>query len=72
MSTLIKYQGRGDLVNITSLAKRDGFKLHITDVPKEFDVPLNDLFDPDYMKALYKVGYEKGISKDPWHTTLTY
>lgn len=72
VSTLIKYQGRGDLVNIMSLAKRDGFRLHITDVPKEFDVPLQDLFDRDYMKALYKVGYERGNSTSGWDQTLKF
>jgi hypothetical protein len=72
VSTLIKYQGRGDLVNIMSLAKRDGFNLHITNVPKTFKIPLNDLFDKQYMKALYKVGYKKGNSKNSWDKTLRF
>jgi hypothetical protein len=70
--TLTKYQGRGDLVNITLRAKRDGFNLHITNVPKSFDVPLEEVFDKKYMKALYKVGYEKGLSKHAWDTTLNF
>jgi predicted patatin/cPLA2 family phospholipase len=71
-STLIKYHGRSDLANITSLAKRDGFHVHITNVPKNFHVPLNGRFDKAYMRALYKVGYEKGRSISTWHTTLKY
>ena len=70
--TLTKYQGRGDLVNITSLAKRDGFKLHVTNVPKNFYVPLKEVFDRNYMRALYRVGYEKGRSKNAWDATLSF
>lgn len=68
--TLTKYHGRGDLINITSLAKRDGFNLHITNVPKSFNIPLKEAFDKAYMKALYKVGYGKGRSKRPWDRKL--
>lgn len=70
--TLTKYHGVGDLVNITSLAKRDGFHVYITNVPKSFDVPLEDVIDKKYMNALYQVGYEKGRSKSAWNTTLKY
>ena len=68
ISTLIKYQGRGDLINIMDLADRDGFNLHFTNVPADFNEPLNDLFDPVYMKRLYEVGYRKGLSESAWHS----
>ena len=70
--TLTKYHGLGDMVNITSLAKRDGFHVYITSVPKSFNVPLEEFFDKNYMKALYHVGYEKGRSKSAWQTTLKF
>ena len=70
ISTLIKYQGRGDLLNISSLAKRDGFSVHLTNVPVDFDVPMNDRFDPVYMRALYKTGYETALSDAPWNTSV--
>ncbi len=72
ISTLIKYQGRGDLVNIISLAKRDGFNVHITNVPKDFDAPVNEIFDLEYRKSLYQVGYEKGRLKSAWDKTLRF
>ena len=72
ISTLIKYQGRGDMLNIMSLAKRDGFKMNMTNVPNEFNVHADDMFDQDYMRALYKVGYDIGKSKNAWHTTLEF
>ncbi|MFT7824247.1 MAG: patatin-like phospholipase family protein [Sulfurimonas sp.] len=71
-STLIKYHGRSDLANITALAKRDGFHIHITNVPKSFHAPLKERFDKAYMQALYQVGYERGRSSATWYTTFRY
>ncbi len=70
ISTLVKYQGRDNIYNIISIAQRDGFNVHITNVPKDFDVPLKELFDPKYMRALYEVGYKKGISESPWQKEI--
>ncbi len=70
ISTLIKYQGRGDLIMLERLAKRDGFSLHLTYVPEDFDTPLNGLFDPVYMKDLYDVGYRAALSDKPWKNHL--
>jgi predicted patatin/cPLA2 family phospholipase len=67
ISTLVKYQGRDNIYNIISIAKRDNFDIYITNVPKDFDVPLKEMFDPNYMQALYKVGYQAGKSDSGWH-----
>lgn len=72
ISTLIKYQGRGDLINIFSLAKRDGFNVHITNVPKDFYAPMNEMFDLEYRKALYQVGYKKGRLRSSWDKILKF
>lgn len=66
INTLTKYQGRGDLLAMESLARRDGLDLRLTYVPASFDVPYVKLFDPDYMSALYKVGYDAALQPDPW------
>jgi len=70
VSTLIKYQGRGDLYNIDALAKRDGFNIYITNVPSSFRVTPKELFDSKYMNALYHVGYETGRSNTAWKKTI--
>jgi predicted patatin/cPLA2 family phospholipase len=70
ISTLIKYQGRDNLLNISNLAKRDGFDINLTHVPQSFDVALNDLFDPDYMNALYQTGYDVAVSERVWQNSL--
>ncbi|OOY35779.1 patatin-like phospholipase family protein [Solemya velum gill symbiont] len=70
ISTLIKYQGRGNLLNISNLAKRDGFDINLTHVPQDFDVAPNELFDPDYMNALYQAGYDVATSDKAWQNSL--
>jgi hypothetical protein len=70
ISTLIKYQGLCELYNITSLAKRDGFDVHITNISSDFDTPSKDTYDREYMRALYKVGYERGRSGLGWKESL--
>ncbi|MDM5272253.1 patatin-like phospholipase family protein [Sulfurovum sp. zt1-1] len=70
ISTLIKYQGVCNLYNIISLAKRDGFDVHITNIPPSFNMPSKDTFDREYMRALYKVGYERGRLGQAWHNSL--
>ncbi len=70
IGTLIKYQGRGDLIELERLARRDGFRFHLTAVPEDFTIESKEFFDPHYMGELYKVGYQAGISGRSWRTSL--
>lgn len=70
ISTLIKYQGIGDLIRSARLAKRDGYHFHITYVPADFDQVSNDMFDTKYMRSLYKIGYDAGLSGKGWDYRL--
>ena len=70
ISTLIKYQGRGDLLDLERLARRDGFRFRLTSVPETFTLKPKEVFDPAYMKALYEVGYEAGRRGDNWRRSL--
>ncbi|MCB5266423.1 MAG: hypothetical protein LHW41_09335, partial [Candidatus Cloacimonetes bacterium] len=58
------------LYNIISLAKRDSFEIHITNIPSSFKMPAKETFNREYMRALYKVGYERGRSGTAWHHSL--
>ncbi|WP_420547482.1 patatin-like phospholipase family protein [Curvivirga sp.] len=71
ISTLIKYQGWGDLISIEDIAHRDGFNFNLTTVPEGFSAPINGIFDPAYMSALFEVGYQQGRSGYAWQTSLT-
>lgn len=70
ISTLIKYQGRGDLIELERLARRDGFAFRLTSVPEEFAFKRKEIFDPVYMGELYKVGYSAGLSGSSWRSRL--
>lgn len=70
ISSLIKYQGRSNLVELEKLADRDGFDLRLTYVPQNFDTPLTKPFDPVYMRDLYKVGYHAALAEHPWKTRV--
>jgi hypothetical protein len=64
-TSLIQSQGVGDLYRIYSVSQRDQVDFNLAYMPATFNVPLRYSFDPDYMKALYHVGYELG--KDGYH-----
>lgn len=58
ISSLIKAEGVGDLYRMYVAAKRDGIDYNLIDVPKSFTVKEEEPFDPNYMKALYRTGFE--------------
>jgi predicted acylesterase/phospholipase RssA len=62
ISSLIRTQGLGDLSSIYLLSQRDGGNFKLAYVPDDFDVDYDEMFDPEYMKALYDVGY--ALAKD--------
>lgn len=67
ISALIRTQGIGDMYRIYSTAVRDGLNYHETNIPDDFNVKSNEMFDPVYMRKLYDVGYELGKSGKAWH-----
>lgn len=59
-SMLIQTQGIGDLYQIYAIAKRDGVGFNLASMPRTFSMKPRYAFDPEYMRALYKVGYDMG------------
>ncbi len=49
-------------------AKRSGIGFNIATVPHSFNAPSRGPFDPQYMGALFQVGYELGKSATPFST----
>lgn len=70
ISTLIKSSGVADVGTVREVAREEGFGLALTAVPESFNVPEEDLFDPVYMRALYKVGYNLAFEGEPWEIVL--
>jgi predicted acylesterase/phospholipase RssA len=51
------------------VAKRSGVPYNVATIPLSFNAPSRGAFDPDYMGALYKVGFEQGRSESPFGAT---
>ena len=69
VSSLIQSQGIGDLYRIYLTSQRDGVDFNLAFIGPDFDTPLEEPFDPTYMRALYDYGYALGRSGYPWQPT---
>jgi patatin-like phospholipase len=47
-------------------AKNSGVGFNAATIPLDFNAPSRGPFDPDYMKALFQVGYDMGKSANPF------
>ncbi|HET8918171.1 MAG TPA: patatin-like phospholipase family protein [Xanthobacteraceae bacterium] len=47
-------------------AKNSGIGFNVATIPPSFNAPSRGAFDPDYMKALFNVGYDQGKSESPF------
>jgi len=57
----------GDLYRIYLGAKRDGIQYRLAYIPDDFDAEPEELFDPDYMSALFERAYGTAREGCPWH-----
>ena len=69
VSSLIQSQGVGDLYRIYITARRDDMDFNLAFIGEDFDVPLEEPFDRDYMRALFDYGYQLGRTGYAWHDT---
>ena len=65
-SSLVHSQGVGDLYREYLGARKFGFDFNLAHVPQEFDVEPNELFDQEYMRALYQLAYDMTVDGHPW------
>lgn len=70
LSTLIKYQGRGDVMRIYNLAQRSNIDFYFShmesDMALEVEQDPDQPFDSTYMQHLYKYGYEQTLIGNVW------
>ncbi|MCZ6798819.1 MAG: patatin-like phospholipase family protein, partial [Gammaproteobacteria bacterium] len=66
LDTIIRTQGLGDLYRIYLGAVRDKAKFKLAYISDDFDAESNELFDPEYMKALFDFGYEQARNGYDW------
>jgi len=68
VSMAIKADLRNLLDRTYVAAKRSGIGFNVATIPPDFSSPSRGAFDPNYMKALFDVGYNQGKSGTPFST----
>jgi predicted patatin/cPLA2 family phospholipase len=66
ITTLIQYQGMGDLYTIYSICQRDLVEYNLAYIPPTFDFPHKADFDTPYMSALFEVGQRMAVKGEDW------
>jgi hypothetical protein len=66
IASLIRDQGIGDMARIYLVADRDGMEFNLARVPADFAVEAVELFDRNYMQALFERGFVAGKQGDFW------
>lgn len=69
IQSLIRTQGVGDLYRIYTIAQRDDVNFNLAYIPESFNAPHKEEFDTEYMRALFKNGYDAADKGYPWSKT---
>ena len=59
-SAAVKTGMRIQLSNIFTAARRDSIDVKFAAIPETFDHPSHGIFDPDYVKALFDLAFQRG------------
>ncbi|MGD9888926.1 MAG: patatin-like phospholipase family protein [Halothiobacillaceae bacterium] len=68
LGTLIHNQGVGDLYKIFVTTRLDNVGFNLAYIPAEFNHPNAGVFNTDYMRALYKLGFDRALKGYEWET----
>ncbi|MEO1734080.1 MAG: patatin-like phospholipase family protein [Pseudomonadota bacterium] len=66
MATLIKQQLEGDLIKLYLRSKKNAIDYNEISIPSSFREKSKEAFDKEYMRKLYKFGYEMGRAGIKW------
>lgn len=69
VSTLINYNGVGDLYRIYLVTRRANAAFNLAYIGDDFQASHKEEFDPGYMRALYRYGYDRAAKGYPWERT---
>jgi len=58
----------GDAYRIYLATQRDGIEYHLAYIPESFNEEASEPFDKEYMRKLFKLGFEQGKQGYQWHT----
>jgi hypothetical protein len=66
VTTMINYNGVGDLYRMYMVTKRAGASFHLAYIGPDFNAPHKFDFDPVYMRALFNFAHDKAAKGYPW------
>jgi hypothetical protein len=66
VSTMINYNGVGDLYRMYLITQRAGSSFNLAYVDQAFQAPHPEEFDQTFMRALYRYAYDKAAHGYPW------
>jgi hypothetical protein len=66
VGALMQAQGIGDLFRIYVTTQRDGVDYNLAFIPPTFNTPHREDFDTEFMRALFKTGYDMAAAGYPW------
>jgi predicted acylesterase/phospholipase RssA len=64
--SMVRTQGVGDLYREYVGAQKYDFDFNLAFIPGDFEADAHELFDREYMKQLYELGYEMAADGYPW------
>ena len=67
--TVTKNQSIGDINQIYAMTQRDAAEFRLASIPPSFTMQSKQPFDPEYMKALFELGYRLGRQGNAWVRT---
>lgn len=66
LTTLVKYQSLANITTLSEVARQMKADFAFAAVPESFSVQPRTEFDPLYMQALFKVGYQDALEGRAW------
>src|SRR3954469_6810524 len=72
ISSMIHYSGSNDILRVQATAARDGVDFNLAYIGPEFTPERKENFDTEYMRALFKYGYDKAKAGYRWNKRGIY
>jgi predicted acylesterase/phospholipase RssA len=69
ISSLIHTQGIGDLYTMYLTCQRDDVDFNLAYIPPSFNAPHREDFDTEFMRALFRTGFDMAAKGYPWEKT---
>jgi len=71
LSTVLKSHAKNTVLANIAFARSTGLDFNLTQIDKELPKDLQPSFNTDYMRAVYALGYSRGVSGTFWEKTLS-